>query len=284
MLDNVEMKPQIRHSVLLLPGLCGTYRELGAIPKVLEDSGYHVHIAEIPGYANDQGLIHWMTWVEEVERIFTELKDTSSTVIVVGLSMGATLALKLAERRDDVDGIVLLSPVLRYDGWAIPWWYQPFLLVTHPLGFRSWSYPEREPYGIANLELRRRVHKAVQAGTPSEVGSPTISARHLYQALKLMRDVRLWLQHVQAPTLIIHAVDDETAAPRNAEEILNRIHAEVRRVIWLGDSYHIITVDNEREVVVNETSRFVDECSRKSAVNAGFRDRARILRMKDRRA
>lgn len=284
MVEEFAIKSQNRHSVLLLPGLCGTYRELGAIPKVLEDSGYHVCIADIPGYADDQGPIHWTAWIEEVERLFAELKHTSDTVMVVGLSMGATLALKLAERRNDVDGIVLLSPVLRYDGWAIPWWYQPFLLITHPLGLRNWSYPERPPYGIANLELRRRVHKAVQAGTPSEVGSPTISARHLYQALQLMRDVRLWLQHVEAPTLIIHAVDDETAAPRGTEEILNRVHAEVRRVIWLGDSYHIITVDNEREVVVNETSRFVDECSRKAAVNTGFRERARVLRMKDRRA
>ena len=282
MTDSSRMKPQIRHSVLLLPGLCGTYREMGAIPKVLEDSGYHVSIADIPGYADDTVKVDWSAWMEEVDRRFSELRCTSDTVSVVGLSMGATLALNLAERRDDIDGIVLLSPVLRYDGWSIPF-YHPLIRLIYWIGFRNWLYREREPYGIANIELRRRVQKAVEKGDPSELGAAAISARHLHHAQQLMRDTRLNLAHAHAPTLIIHAVDDETAAPRNAEEILLKISSEVRRAIWLGDSYHIITVDNEREIVVNETSRFLDECSRKSALKSGFRDRARILRMKDRR-
>ena len=282
MTDNAEMKPQIRRSVLLLPGLCGTYRELGAIPKVLEDSGYYVKIAEIPGYADCHGRINWHAWLEELDRLFSELRSSSETVMLVGLSMGATLALKLAQRRDDIDGMVLLSPVLRYDGWSVPW-YSVLLRFAYPIGLRNGSYREREPYGIANVELRRRVQKAVENGDPSEVGAAAISYHHLYHARLMMHDALLWLGHVHTPTLIIHAVDDETAAPRNAEEILQRISSEVRRVIWLGDSYHIITVDNEREVVVNETSRFLDECSRNSVLKSGFRDRARILRMRDRR-
>lgn len=277
-----DMKPQNRHSVLLLPGLCGTYRELGAIPKVLQDSGYHVSIAEIPGYADCKGRIDWRDWMDDLDQRFSELRNTSDTVMLVGLSMGATLALKLAERRRDIDGIVALSPVLRYDGWSIPF-YHPLIRLVYWLGFRNWLYHERDPYGISNIELRRRVQKAVASGDPSEVGAAAISARHLYQAQKLMHDVQLWLGHVHAPTLVIHSVDDETAAPRNAEEILKRISSEIRRAVWLGDSYHIITVDNEREVVVNETSRFLDECRRQGGFKSGFRDRARLLRMKDRR-
>jgi len=282
MTDDVDMKPQIRHSVLLLPGLCGSYRELGPIPKVLEDSGYHVSIAEIPGYADEQGKIDWLAWVETLDERFSELRNISETVSLVGLSMGATLALKLAQKRDDIDGLVLLSPVLRYDGWSMPF-YHPLIRLAYWLGYRNWSWQEKPPYGIANIELRRRVQKAVEKGDSSEVGAAFISARHMHAAQQLMHDTRLWLGHVHAPTLIIHAVDDETAAPRNAEEILLKIHSEIRRVVWLGDSYHIITVDNEREVVVNETTRFLDECSRHTTLKTGFRQRARILRMKDRR-
>ena len=278
-----DMKPQIGHSVLLLPGLCGTFRELGAIPKVLEDSGYHVAIAEIPGYVDFKGRVDWREWMDELDRQFSELRCASDTVSVVGLSMGSTLALKLAQQRDDIDGIVLLSPVLRYDGWSVPW-YLPLLRLAYFIGLRNWSYREREPYGIANIELRRRVQKSVENGDPSEVGAAAISVRHLYQAIQLMRDVRLRMSQVHTPTLIIHAVDDETAAPRNAEEILQNISSETRRVIWLGDSYHIITVDNEREVVVNETTRFLDTCTHRTELKSGFCDQTRILRMKDRRA
>ena len=276
------MKPQNRHCVLLLPGLCGTYRELGPIPKVLEDSGFEVHVAEIAGYADKNGPIQWLDWVEEADSIFSELRASADTVSLVGLSMGATLALKLAERRDDVDALVLLSPILRYDGWSMPW-YGFLMRWAYWVGFRNWSWQEKAPYGIANLELRKRVQKAVEQGDPSEVGAAFISARHMHQAQLMMKGARLRLGDVTAPTLIMHAVDDETAAPRNAEEIFLRISSEVRKVIWLGDSYHIITVDNEREVVVNETTRFIDEWSKNGGPKLGFRDRARVLRMKDRR-
>lgn len=282
MIENADMKPQIRHSVLLLPGLCGTYRELGAIPRVLEDSGYHVCIPDIPGYANSNRDINWVAWIEQLEASYTELRESSESVVVIGLSMGATLALKLAQRRDDMDGVVLLSPVLRYDGWAMPF-YHPLIRLAYWLGFKNWKWREKPPYGIANIELRRRVQKSVERGEASEVGAAFISARHMHAAQQLMHDTRLWLSHVSVPVLVMHAVEDETAAPRNTEEILRKINSEVRRAIWLGDSYHIITVDNEREVVVNETVRFVDQCVQGTTLSAGFRDRARTLRLKDRR-
>lgn len=282
MADLIDIKPQKPHGVLLLPGLCGTPKELGAIPKVLEAAGYRISIPMIPGYADKSGSINWHAWLDEVEATFQSLKAECMTVSVVGLSMGSVLALALAQRRNDIDGLVLLSPLLRYDGWAMPW-YLFMIRFVCAAGFRNWSWREKYPYGIANAELRRRVQKAVEQGEASEVGSAFISARHLYEAQCMMRVTRTRLNQVQAPLLVIHAVDDETAAPRNAEEILCCVNSEKRRVVWLGDSYHIITVDNERELVVNETARFIDECRAKVESRQGFRDRVSPLRLKDRR-
>lgn len=282
MADLIDIKPQKQAGVLLLPGLCGTPKELGAIPKVLEAAGYKIDIPMIPGYADKEGPINWLNWLDEVEARFESLKAECTTVSVVGLSMGSVLAMALAQRRNDIDGIVLLSPLLRYDGWATPW-YHFLIRFVYAIGFRNWSWREKYPYGIANAELRRRVQKAVEQGEASEVGSAFISARHMEAAQLMMRTTRTWLNHIQVPLLVIHAVDDETAAPRNAEEILHRVSSEKRRVVWLGNSYHIITVDNERELVVNETARFIDECRAGVDTKQGFRDRVSPLRLKDRR-
>lgn len=282
MADLIDIKPQKPPGALLLPGLCGTPKELGSIPKVLEAAGYRIDVPMIPGYADKAGPIDWHAWLDEVEARFELLKKECETVAVIGLSMGSVLAMALAQRRNDIDGMVLLSPLLRYDGWATPW-YHFLIRFVYAAGFRNWSWREKYPYGIANAELRRRVQKAVEQGEASEVGSAFISARHMDAAQSMMRITRTWLNHIQTPLLVIHAVDDETAAPRNAEEILHRVSSEKRRVIWLGDSYHIITVDNEREVVVNETVRFVDECRSNTASRQGFRDRVTPLRLKDRR-
>lgn len=282
MADLIDIKPQNPPGALLLPGLCGTPKELGAIPKLLEGSGYVVSIPMIPGYADKSGAINWHAWLDEVEAHFEQLKAGCATVAVVGLSMGSVLAMALAQRRNDIDGMVLLSPVLRYDGWATPW-YHFLIRFVYAAGFRNWSWREKYPYGIANAELRRRVQKAVEQGDASEVGSAFISARHMHEAQCMMRSTRKWLNHIKVPLLVIHAVEDETAAPRNAEEILRRVNSEKRRVVWLGDSYHIITVDNERELVVNETVRFIDECRSVVTTREGFRDRVTPLRLKDRR-
>lgn len=280
--DSIDIKPQKPAGVLLLPGLCGTPKELGAIPKVLEAAGYKIDIPMIPGYADKEGPINWHTWLEEVEAQFELLKNECQTVSVVGLSMGSVLAMALAQRRNDIDGMVLLSPLLRYDGWATPW-YHFLIRFVYAVGFRNWSWQEKYPYGIANAELRRRVQKAVEQGEASEVGSAFISARHMDAAQSMMRSVRATLSHIHVPLLVVHAVDDETAAPRNAEEIMHRVNSEKRRVVWLGDSYHIITVDNERELVVNETARFIDECRASVSSSEGFRERVTPLRLKDRR-
>ena len=55
----------------------------------------------------------------------------------------------------------LLSTTLAYDGWSIPWYR--FLL---PLGYytslrHTYSYPEREPYGLKNELLRKRIARAI---------------------------------------------------------------------------------------------------------------------------
>jgi carboxylesterase len=129
--------------------------------------------------------------------------------------------------------------------------------IPYWLGYRNWSYKESEPYGIKNADMRRRVVNALKKDGVAMVGAAAIPGRYLWAAEKLMGFVRRSLPLVKADTLVIHSIDDETASPKNAELILQNITAEFRKPIWLGDCYHIITVDNEREIVTNETVEFL---------------------------
>jgi carboxylesterase len=170
--------------------------------------------------------------------------------------MGATLALAVASRKNTIRALCLLSPVLLFDGWSVPWYY-PALYFVCRLGFQNWHYQEREPFGVKNKELRRHIKKAVQANSVSELGAAHLPAKHLFQSLRLIRDTKKMLKDIVADTLIIHAIDDETASPKNPDMIQEAISSETCRVIWLGNSYHMITVDNEREIVANEVNSFI---------------------------
>ena len=254
------------HAVILLPGLCGSALEMGAIPRLLQQSNISYVIPKIPGYSAHTALTNYPDWIEHVDLLCSELRETHESLTLVGLSMGATLALSVAARYQNLQSLCLLSPVLMFDGWSVPWYY-PFLSLVYKIGIRNWHYKESEPFGVKNKELRRHIRKAVEANSVSELGAAHLPAKHLYQSLQLIKDAKNSLNEIKADTLIIHAIDDETASPKNPDLILHKISSETRRVIWLGNSYHMITVDNEREVVVNEVINFIKQCSRKSALN-----------------
>lgn len=246
------------HVVILLPGLCGSELEMGVIPKLTRQSGHTLVVPRIPGYSAHTGLTSYMTWIDFVDHLVLDLLKTHHSASIVGLSMGATLALAVAERNEQIQSLVILAPVLVFDGWSIPW-YHSLLSLAYRMGFRNWHYMEKAPYGVKNPELRRRIERAVKSNMVSELGAAHLPARHICESLMLASSAKKGLNQIYADLLIIHSIDDETASPKNPEMILELASSETKKIIWLGNCYHMITVDNEREIVANETNSFINQ-------------------------
>jgi len=255
---------------ILIPGLNGSGLELGQLPHFLQAAGHDVLIPEIPGFLFGGPAGTFDNWVHELHHVIDAQKEIYSTVNLAGISMGATLATLVASQRTDISSLVLMSPVLKYDGWSVPF-YRPILDFFYFLGVRNWEYSEREPFGVKNIDLRRRISEKFKTSKVSEVGAASISARHLHQAKGLMASAKNSLQNLKCRLLLIQSVEDDTCSVWSAEEILEHCKSEVRRVIWLGNSYHIVTIDNEREIVLNEVLNFV---ARTSAVERHHFDTA----------
>jgi carboxylesterase len=200
---------------------------------------------------------------------------------LVGISMGATLAMLTASQRTDISSLILLSPVLKYDGWSVPF-YRPLLDLFYLLGARNWEYSEREPFGVKNIDLRRRISEKFKTSKVSEVGAISISARHLHEAKGLMSKAQDAALHVTSRLLIVQSVEDDTCSVWSATKILDRAKSELRRVIWLGNSYHIITIDNEREIVLNEVLHFISQTSavERHAVDKSVDENRKVLKLR----
>lgn len=258
------LEPVISHSkqdlTILIPGLNGSGLELGQLPRFLEVAGHDVLIPEIPGFLFGGPASKYGGWVQELHQIIDAQKEIYSTVNLAGISMGATLATLVATQRTDISSLVLMSPVLKYDGWSVPF-YRPILDFFYFFGVRKWEYSEREPFGVKNIDLRRRISEKFKTSKVSEVGGASISARHLHEAKGLMSSAKNNLQNLTCRLLLIQSVEDDTCSVWSAEEILEHCKSEVRRVIWLGNSYHIVTIDNEREIVLNEVLNFIAQTS-----------------------
>jgi carboxylesterase len=51
-------------------------------------------------------------------------------------------------------------------------------------------------------------------------------------------------------------VDDDVSTPRSARFVAENIGSKTVESILLHDSYHMLTIDNEREQVATDTIRF----------------------------
>ncbi len=259
MLEEVK-KPEKRDLTIIIPGLNGSGMELGQLPRFLESSGHDVLVPEIDGFLFGNPASSYKSWISQLHHIIDDKQNEYEIVNLVGMSMGATLAAVVASQRTDIASLTLMSPVLKYDGWSVPW-YRPILDVFYFMGLRNWEYSEREPFGVKNIDLRRKIAEKFKTSKVSEVGAISISARHLHEAKRLMSYAINALHGLNSRLLLIQSVEDDTCSIWSAEKILYLCKSELRRVIWLGNSYHIVTIDNEREIVLNEVLHFISQTS-----------------------
>lgn len=249
-----------RVGVLLIHSLCGTPAEMRFAAHGLARAGYTVHCPLIAGHGGSKGDIKaatWQDWLASTEEALHELRKDCDYVICAGLSTGALLSLMLAARHPDkVQATALLAPTLWLNGWLIPWYARLFKLVRHRSLANLISFPDLAPHGIKDNRIREFVRNAMASGSggigghSSKPGGVVLEHRRLVKALK--REIR----GVTQPALIVHSREDDYADIDNAWYLQRNLGGLVDMVV-LDDSYHIVTVDRQRHVVVDRMAAFI---------------------------
>ena len=252
------------HAVLLLHGLQSSPAELQPLAKRLHQVGYTVYAPHIRGYGFEHGdtprsVTPWQDWHAKALAEFHTLKLQYKTVSVGGLCIGAVLSMSIAaELGDEVSALSLLSTTLWYDGWSIPW-YRFMRYVGYYSPFRYlYSYREREPFGLKNPQLRKWIAREMSHKDSSIVGASKLNLPAIQEAERMINSVKKSMPRVTAPAIIIHAEEDDVASPRNARFIAANLGSRTVKTVMLHNSYHMITVDNDREQVASDTIHFFD--------------------------
>lgn len=254
--DQAIRLPGGRTGFLLIHGLGGTPVELRLVARSLHGSGHTVHCPQLAGHCGTEAdllVTGWRDWTQSVLDELERMRANCDRIILGGLSMGAVLAIHVAaERPADVAGLALYAPTLRYDGWSIPRY--AFLLkwlINTPLG-RRYRFPERAPYGVKHKRTRQTIMEAMASGDASQAGLDGTPARALQQLWLLVAATRARMPSVTCPALLVHAREDDIAGLSNAFEIQHRMGGLVDAVI-LDDCYHLITIDQQRGIVIDRT-------------------------------
>ena len=255
-------------TVVLIHGLTGTPNEMRFLANYLSKKGYTVICPRLANHGESLQVLKFTKWQEfygSVRKLFTEgeLKDHKGPIFTGGLSMGALLALLLADEfKERIAGVCCLAPTLFYDGWNTPWtkYILPLGYYT-PLKYFSY-FKEEPPYGIKNEAIQSRIHryydkvKLKDIGNVDQYGYPYFPITLLHQLQLLVKYLNKKLSQMSFPVQLIQAKDDDVASVKNSKFIYDRVRSKIKEMILLYNSYHVITADQERETVAEKVADF----------------------------
>lgn len=219
-----------------LTGMPGSMRPWG---EALAAAGLTVRVPLLPGHGTrwqDANQVTWQDWYGALEAAVDDVRSRCSATFVMGLSMGGTLTIRLAEQRSaDLAGIVLVNPSLfttRKDAKLLP-------LLRRIV-------PSLPPVG-----------NDIKKPGVTEPAYPKLPVKAAYQLSELWKLANADLAKITTPMLVLTSRDDHVVEPANSERLMAGAGSEDKKHIWLEDSYHVATLDNDFPKIVEESLAFV---------------------------
>ena len=249
-------------AVLLIHGLTGTPTELRRVAVGLAKAGHTVYVPTLAGHCGgnaDLQATGWRDWYESARNTFVGVRRKHRKVYVGGLSMGAVLSMYLAaEHPGQIEGLLLYSTTLRYDGWSInKLAFLTPLLMKIPFGVHLCSFEEKPPYGIKNERLRAIVERQMKEGQSSQAGLLTMEGVTVRELHRLNAVVKKRMPSITTPALVLHSIEDDITSRWNADYVERTLGGPVTKVL-LDDCYHMITVDLQYRRVVELSADFIE--------------------------
>lgn len=207
-------------SCLLLHGFGGTPFEMAPLEEGLAARSATTSTPCLPGHAThleDFVQTRFAHWLQEARTRYLQLVEQGRPVVVIGLSMGGTLGLRLAQEFPVAGLVTIAAPVYLYT--LLPWRGSSPLLPLVPLLRHVRpvvNVPKPSPE--SNRIAPHKGYEGFQALQP------------LSSLLSGLRSVRQSLGKVTAPLLVLHSPQDLTVPVENSWEIISRVNSRQR---WL---------------------------------------------------
>ncbi|MGL4397218.1 MAG: alpha/beta hydrolase [Hyphomicrobium sp.] len=266
--------------MFLVHSLGGSPLELKFVAQMLARQGYTVYCPVVPGltFGTDvSGMSTWRDWYSHVEDAFDALKSMCDHVIVGGASAGATLSLRLAAiRQDEVAATLLFAPTLAVNGWAIPRMLKLFHLVSDKWTARLFQFRTPAPFGIKDERVRNFALESMKGEGASPADITMRGGGTVYEFFRLVRNVRPLLSRVNQHTLILHPRHDDQSDLKNTMALQRKLSGLVE-VAVLEDSYHLVTLDRQRNYVGERSIEFVERVMARAKLRAEQAERERTL-------
>ncbi len=223
---------------LVLHGFTGSPHSVRGVARALAEAGLAVHAPLLPGHGTSPDDIQatgWDDWRAAAEDAWAELAAGGDPVVVVGLSMGGTLAVALAADHPEITGIVVVNPYIDPPAAS----FQDLLRGLLVAG-ETWIP------GIGSDIALPGSREVGYGGTPI---TPLLS---LCQALDRLAPR---LGRVTCPVLVMTSRVDHVVPPVSSDVLADGVTGPVERVS-LEHSFHAATLDFDGDEIERRTVEF----------------------------
>jgi carboxylesterase len=230
--------------ILLCHGFTGSPGSLRPWAEYLAGEGLTVSLPRLPGHGTTwQEMAHtrWEDWYAEVDRAYEELRGQASEIFVMGLSMGACLALRMAELRgDQVAGLVLVNPSVAPDT-------KLFLLA---------------PVLKLVVPSLKGIASDIKKPGATELGYDRVPVRAAATLPQLWKLTQQRLGDISQPVLVYVSTVDHVVGPLSMRVLRAALPEQQLTVRELGNSFHVATLDNDAGEIFAGSLEFVRAHSR----------------------
>lgn len=228
--------------IVLLHGFTGSPAAVRPWARFLADAGHTVSAPRLPGHGTrwqDLNLTTWTDWYTEAERSIAWLRRHTNSVIAMGISTGATMALRLAEEHDDIRGVVGVNPIIQTERRDRRYLTSLYALLG----------------SLPNLT------DDIKRPGLSESAYDRVPLRAAYSLTQMWAATKSDIDQVHVPVLLYRSADDHVAEPSNTVWLMANLQSERREVV-LQNSYHVATLDYDAQTIFSGSEKFAREVSR----------------------
>lgn len=229
-----------KKGILMLHGLTATPNDFREYAESIISKKYTVSVPLLAGHGTDfqnLNITMWQEWYEDVKNAYLYLTEKCDQIIVIGQSIGGALALHLAAQYK-IDGLVLMAPGLFFKNRASL--FLPLISLV-----KKYINKKNGP-DIKNDFSRKKA-----------ISYAKIPVRSINEAARLFDQIKKEIPNIFTPVLIFHSIYDHVIDYKSSEYIINQISSKCKRLITLRNSYHILSLDNEKNIILREIISFI---------------------------
>jgi carboxylesterase len=225
--------------VLMLHGFTGNPQALRPQAEALAGAGFTVELPLLPGHGTameDMIPIRWSDWTAAAEAAYEELARRTADVAIVALSMGGATACWLAEHHAEIRGLAVVNPFVDPPAES----FRDVLRGVLDAG------TDVAP-GVGSDIAKEGVTELAYEGTP------IAAALSFFEGIDT---VAADLGRISCPVLVLSSRNDHVV-PSSSGDVLEAGAAGPVERVWLENSYHVATLDNDADEVTTRVVAFV---------------------------